>query len=178
MTIGWHHVVMWLAVAVAFGALLRQSPSRASAALREGGQGFLRILPLITCGLLAAGFLAELVPDHLATTRLGPSSGIEGHLVATAIGAILPGGPFVSFPVALAFVKAGAGAAQMVTMIAAWSVLGVHRILVWEWPTLGGRFVMLRLASGVFLPPLAGVLAEAMIALLGFDPVVAMIRPR
>jgi hypothetical protein len=62
----------------------------------------------------------------------------------------------------LAFLAAGAGPAQMVALISAWSVLGLHRVLVWEMPVMGRRFVLLRLASGAALPVLAGLLAEAL----------------
>lgn len=169
---------MWLLTGLAFALVLRRGQGRAGAAVKDGARGFVRILPLIACGLIAAGFMAELVPEDLATDRLGPDSGLMGHLVATAIGAVLPGGPFVTFPIALAFVKAGAGPAQMVTLITSWSVLGLNRVLVWEWPTLGARFVAARMITGIFLPPMAGLATEALILLLALDPSVAMMRPR
>lgn len=40
-----------------------------------------------------------------------------------------------------------------------WSLLGLHRILAWELPLLGPRFVGIRLAVSLVLPPLAGYLA-------------------
>jgi hypothetical protein len=33
-------------------------------------------------------------------------------------------------------------------------------IIVWEYPLMGGRFVLIRLASGFFLPVVAGLAAQ------------------
>ena len=44
----------------------------------------------------------------------------------------------------LTFIKAGAGAPQMVALITAWAILGVHRVLTWELPVMGPRFAVIR----------------------------------
>ena len=60
----------------------------------------------------------------------------------------------------LTFIKAGAGGPQMVALITGWAILGFHRVIAWEWPVLGGRFIAIRLLASVLLPVLAGVLAH------------------
>ncbi|QKT05105.1 hypothetical protein HUS23_14160 [Ectothiorhodospiraceae bacterium 2226] len=110
-------------------------------------------LPL---ALLAASILAALVPADVIGRWLGDEAGLRGILVATLVGGLLPGGPMVAFPLALVLWDAGAGMAQMVTLITAWSVIALHRVLAFEWPMLGGRFALLRLAASILLPALAG----------------------
>jgi uncharacterized membrane protein YraQ (UPF0718 family) len=159
--------LVWLMAVGAFALLLRRDgivPARR--ALRETGGAMPRLLPVIGVALPMATLFAELVPPDVAEGALGRGSGLVGILLATAAGMLLPGGPFVAFPLVLAFLAAGAGPAQMVALISAWSVLGLHRVLVWEMPVMGRRFVLLRLASGAALPVLAGLLAEAL--MLGF----------
>ena len=113
-------------------------------------------LPL---AILAAGFLAPIVPRELIAAWLGGASGLTGILVATGVGAILPGGPMVTFPIVILLFNAGAGTAQTVALLTAWSVLAAHRVLAFELPMMGGRFVLLCLAASLILPVLAGLAA-------------------
>ena len=48
----------------------------------------------------------------------------------------------------------------MVALITGWAILGFHRVIAWEWPVLGGRFILIRLLASGLLPILAGVLAQ------------------
>ncbi len=159
--------VMLLA-AIAAGAFLlalKRGPATAQKALRETGQNLVRVLPLLLVALPMAAFLAELIPPDIAAGWLGPESGLTGLLIAAFAGGFIPGGPFVSFPLVLTFAKAGAGVPQMVALVSGWAVLGFHRVIAWEWPVLGGRFVLIRMLSGLALPLLAGLLAQALLPL-------------
>ena len=159
----------FLLAALALGAfalaLRRGGPAAGRRALRDTGESVTRVLPLMLVAIPMAAFLSQLIPPQLAAAWLGPESGMAGVLAATAVGGFIPGGPFVSFPLVLTFLKAGAGTAQMVALITAWAVLGVHRILAWELPVLGPRFVAIRLVSGGGLPVLAGGMAELLLPL-------------
>jgi uncharacterized membrane protein YraQ (UPF0718 family) len=84
-------------------------------------------------------------------------------MIASLAGGVMPGGPFVTFPLVITFSKAGAGVAQMTALLTAWSVYALHRILTWEYPVLGWRFVAMRLASSFFLPVLAGLIMQALL---------------
>lgn len=157
----------------AFGLALRRGVPTAKRALHETGDTILRVLPLLVAALPMAAFLAELIPPDIAAGWLGPESGLTGIVVASLAGGFIPGGPFVSFPLVLTFIKAGAGGPQMVALITGWAILGFHRVIAWELPVLGGRFVVIRLASAFLLPVLAGLLAQV---LLPFFPH-ALVRP-
>ena len=111
--------------------------------------------------LLAAAFLAQVIPTEGVGAVLGPDTGMSGILLASVIGGVMPGGPMTSFPIALIVWQSGAGTAQTVAFLAGWSVFALHRVLAYEAPLMGWRFSGLRLASCFFLPPLAGVLAAA-----------------
>jgi len=156
-------VVLWSLVLV-FGAVARR---RSPTALGDAGRRALVLakelavrLPL---ALLAAAFLSQILPRDVVGAAIGPESGVVGILLATVAGAILPGGPFVAFPLAVSFYEAGAGLPQLVALITSWSTLGVIRIVAFEWPMLGPRFVALRVGVSVALPLLAGVLAAGVV---------------
>lgn len=159
-------IAIWLITVAAGLALWRRDRS----ALATGGRFALdtlrNVLPIMLLALPMAGFLTVLVPDRFASVLFGAETGLRGHLLATLVGAFIPGGPFVSFPIVLALWNSGAGPAQMVTLISAWSVLAVNRVIVWEAPLMGWRFVTLRLVTGFWLPLASGLAAEAMLALL------------
>lgn len=119
-------------------------------------------LPL---AIVAAGFLGALLPQELVAGLLGDSSGGRGILLAAVLGGLLPGGPMVTFPVVITVWQAGAGMAQMVAMLSAWSLYAFHRVLAFEWPMMGWRFVLFRMAVSIVLPVLAGLLASLWLGL-------------
>lgn len=159
-------VIVWAAALVALAVVVRRGRPALRVAALQTGTSLRTVLPTLALALPAAGFLTVLVPDRFAAALFGAETGLAGHLLATLVGAVLPGGPFVSFPVVLALWQSGAGTAQMVTLISAWSVLAVHRLVVWEGPLLGWRFAALRLAASLPLPLASGLAAEAILALL------------
>jgi len=117
--------------------------------------------------LLTASFLVQLVPVEALSHVIGPASGLMGIILASLVGGLLPGGPMTSFPIAIVFLQSGAGLPQMVALIAGWSVFALHRMLAYEAPIMGWRFVGLRLVSCAALPVLAGVFAEAILLAIG-----------
>jgi uncharacterized membrane protein YraQ (UPF0718 family) len=154
-----------LALGAFAAALSRGGLPAGRRALRDTGDSLMRVVPILLLAVPMAALLSQLIPPQLAAAWLGPESGMTGVLVASAVGGFIPGGPFVSFPLVLTFLKAGAGAAQMVALITAWAVLGLHRVLTWELPVLGPRFVAIRLLACGPLPVLAGALAQVLLPL-------------
>lgn len=119
-------------------------------------------LPRIVMMMIVAGFFAQIIPAELVAHWLGKDAGLRGILVASLVGGLTPGGPIVCFPVALILLKAGAAVPALISFLTAWSVFAFHRVMAYELPFMGARFVMIRLGSCIFLPPLAGVAASLM----------------
>lgn len=153
-------IFLWVLAVVALGFCLRRGPATVHKAGVETGRNLVKILPMFTVALPMAAFLAELIPADAAVAWIGPDSGFAGVLLGSVAGGLMPGGPFVTFPLVLAFAKAGAGVPQMVALVSGWCVFAVHRIITWEYPVLGWRFVALRLVSSMLLPVSAGLIAE------------------
>ncbi len=146
-----------------FGLALARGVPTGRRALHETKDSLVRMLPVMAAAMPMAAFLAELVPPGIAERWLGPDSGVAGLVIAGLAGGLIPGGPFVSFPLVLSFLKAGAGPAQMVALITGWAILAFHRMIAWELPVLGGRFALIRLLSSIVLPLLAGLLAQLLL---------------
>ena len=87
---------------------------------------------------------------------MGQGSGFKGIFIGTAIGAFTPGGPMINFPILASFYQTGIGIGPMVAFLTAWSLLGIHRIIMWELPFLGPQVVVVRLLASFLFPFLAG----------------------
>lgn len=124
------------------------------------GRLFWQVLPNLAIGFTIAGFLAILLPQDLVAGWIGPGSGTKGILVGTLAGTLTPGGPFTHFPILATLIGKGAAVGPVCAYITAWAVLGVHRILIWEAPILGWKFVLVRVVSSLLLPPLVGFAAS------------------
>ena len=92
---------------------------------------------------------------------IGEGSGLTGLLIATLAGILFPAGPFTIFPLAAAFLVAGADRGAAVAFISAWLLLGMTRAVIWEMPFFGMPFVAWRSLMALPMPVLAGLMARA-----------------
>lgn len=96
-------------------------------------------------------------------TRCCYASGLRGILIASGLGALTPGGPYVSFPLVASLYESGAGIGSVVAFVTAWSLWGVTRLPL-EIAFLGVRVTLIRIASTLIFPPLAGLIARRFFA--------------
>jgi uncharacterized membrane protein YraQ (UPF0718 family) len=123
---------------------------------------FAKLVPRMLCALVAAGFVAQLIPRQTIAGLLGEEAGLLALPVAAVTGLIVPAGPVIAFAIAAVFAKAGASTPALITFVTSWSVFAAHRILIYEVPLVGASFLRLRVLSVLTLPLLAGLFAMAM----------------
>ncbi|MCS0503721.1 permease [Ancylobacter mangrovi] len=128
----------------------------------------LQVAPELVFGLLIAAFSSILVSRERVARWLGAEAGLRGLVIATLVGALMPGGPFASFPLVFALYQAGADVGALTAFLVAWAAIGVNRLLVWEIPFMGVEFGLLRLVSSLPLPILAGLGAQFLASRLEF----------
>lgn len=155
---------LWVFLVVATGTgialYLSEGQGAAMEAVRHTLVDMGRILPLVVTAIFVASLFSSVAPRELIVRVLGQDSGMRGLFLATGLGSIMPGGPFVSFPLVLALSRAGAAVGPVIAFITAWSVIGISRVIVWELPFLGPEFAVLRYVSSLPLPILAGLIAS------------------
>lgn len=139
---------------------LVKGPAALAGSLGHAWWLFVGVVPLIALGMMLGGFARELADPRRIAPILGAQSGWLGLILATALGAITPGGPFAAFPIVYALFLAGADVGAVIAFLTAWSVIGVHRVVVWELPLLGAHFVIVRVLTSLPLPVLAGAVAR------------------
>ena len=127
--------------------------------LKAAGMLLLQITPLLILAFIIAGMVPQLVSTEMISKWIGSESGLKGILIGTGIGAIMPGGPFVSLPIAAGLLRAGASIGTMVAFLTAWSLLAVSRLPL-EMGLMGWQFALIRLACTFFFPPIAGLIAN------------------
>jgi hypothetical protein len=71
-----------------------------------------------------------------------------------------PGGPMVSVPFMVVQANSGVATAPLVAYMTAWSLFGLQRIIAWEAPLMGWRFVAVRVIPSLAFPVLAGWLVK------------------
>ena len=117
------------------------------------------VVPLLFFAFLLAGMMQTLLPHEAISKWIGAESGFRGIMLGCLAGAITPGGPFVTMPLAAGIYRAGASPGTMVGFLTSWSLWAVARLPM-EVGILGWRLTLMRMVSTLVFPPLAGVLAN------------------
>jgi uncharacterized membrane protein YraQ (UPF0718 family) len=127
--------------------------------LKAGGKMAIDVLLLLIAAFIIAGYVQVLIPREFINTWFGHGSGLKGLLIASVLGGITPGGPYVSFPIVASIYKSGASIGVVVAYVTAWSLWAVAR-LPFEIGLIGLKFTLIRLACTFIFPPIAGLIAQ------------------
>ena len=116
-------------------------------------------IPLLAAAFLTAGFIQVLVKKEFITQWLGRDSGVKGILLACLGGGLIPGGPYVYYPIAGALLSSGAGLGVLVAFVSAKNLWSVSRLPL-EFAILGPTITIRRFLITFLIPPLLGLLVE------------------
>ena len=151
-----------LVVLALAGLAWRQGgPRLAAAGLLAGGETLLSVTILLLAAFLVAGLIQVLVTQEMVARWLGASAGWRGILLACLGGALMPGGPYVYYPIAAALMQAGAGLGVLVAFVTAKNLWTLSRLPL-EFALLGPQLTLIRYAITLLMPPLLGFAAEAL----------------
>lgn len=128
--------------------------------LRSSVDMCLQILPLLLVAMLLAGMLQAVVPKEFITRLLGKETGLKGIVIGALIGIIMPGGPYVSFPLLAVLYKGGASIGAVSALLSSWGLLGLFRFINFELPILGPHFAFARYISSFVFPVIIGVITQ------------------
>jgi len=117
------------------------------------------LIPLIITATLIAGLVQAGISKEVIADFLGKEAGLKGIALGSLLGSLVPGGPYVIFPLLGGLYRAGAGIGTLIAFVTAWSLISLARIPM-EVAFLGTKIVALRLALCVILPIVVGLLGE------------------
>ncbi|HEX2056133.1 MAG TPA: permease [Nitrospiraceae bacterium] len=146
-------------VLLAAAVLFRHPPL-----LGEALQSSVRLLggvwPELLLGFLLAGLLEVLIPERRLVQWLGGQNILYGILAGWVIGLLLPGGPYLVFPIVANLLKQGAAPGPLIALLTAKVLLSPIRMLSYEAPLLGWPMTLSRLIPGLLIPPLLGLMGQ------------------
>ncbi len=150
-----------VALALALIAWFQDGPDLALEGILSGASVLLSVFPLLIAAFLTAGLIQALVTKDVVSRWLGSGSGWQGIALACLGGALIPGGPYVYYPIAAALLQTGAGLGVLVAFVTAKNLWSISRIPV-EVALLGTQITIIRFVVTLFVPPLLGFAAEAL----------------
>ncbi len=129
----------------------RQSTEKLKLGVQLGWSTLKRTLPVLLLAFIIVGFVNALAPQSLVRAWIGPDSGLQGVLIGTLAGMLLPGGPYVVFPLIATLYQSGAGLGPTLAMITSWATIALLTVS-FELPFMGWRFSLIRLGLGILIP--------------------------
>ncbi len=165
-----NNILLIVAAGLAGIAWYQGGLARVLQGLMVGARVLWSILPVLVPAFLVAGLVQALLRKETVQRWLGAESGWRGIALACIAGALMPGGPYAYYPVAAVLLKSGAGLGVLVAFVTAKNVWSLTRLPL-ELALLGPHLTLVRLAVTWFVPPLMGLLADAL-----FGPFVNRIR--
>jgi len=145
---------------VAAGVAYWKDPGLPLVGARTGLSMIWFMLPRMIPALVLAGMLQVLVPQDTVSRYFGERSGFTAILLATGAGVLTPGGPMVTVPLLVVLANSGMALGPLVAYMTSWSLFGIQRIITWEAPLLGWKFVAVRVVPSLAFPVIAGWLVK------------------
>jgi uncharacterized protein len=134
----------------------------------QGLKGSARLLRSVwlelLLGFIFAGLADVLIPQPVLSRWLGSQRPTQAILVGWAVGLLMPGGPYLVFPIMAGLFQKGAAPGPLITLITAKTLLSPVRMLTYEAPLMGWPLTLARFVPGVVLPPVMGILGEWLFA--------------
>ncbi|MFO7717872.1 MAG: permease [Desulfohalobium sp.] len=158
--------VFGMAAAVVFFAVLaalRGGWSTLVQGLLLGATTAVQIAPLLVAAFAVAGLISVLISEEQVARWLGRESGFKGILLAALAGALVPGGPYVYFPLAATFLVAGAEIGTVVAFVTAKNLWTLSRLPL-EMALLTPEITAIRYVVTFVFPPLLGLWANFLFA--------------
>jgi uncharacterized protein len=115
-------------------------------------------------GFVFAGLADVLIPQPVLSRWLGSKRPTQAILVGWAAGLLLPGGPYLVFPILAGLFQKGAAPGPLITLITAKTLVSPIRMLTYEAPLLGWPLTLARFIPGVLLPPFMGMIGTWLFA--------------
>ena len=150
-----------VALALAVVAWRQGGAEKTLEGLVNGGRTLLSVTPLLLAAFLLAGLVQILISREVVERWLGSRSGWRGILLACLAGALIPGGPYVYYPLAGALLHSGAGVGSLIAFVTAKNLWSVTR-LPFEFALLGTQLTLIRYGLTLVIPPLLGMLSETL----------------
>jgi uncharacterized membrane protein YraQ (UPF0718 family) len=125
-------------------------------ALQSSSRLFGSVWIELLLGFVLAGLIDVLLGRLQLMNYLKDTTPGQGILIGWFVGLLVPGGPYLLFPLAAIMLKNGAAPGLLIALISAKTLVSPVRMLTYEAPLMGWPLTLARLVPALFLPPLLG----------------------
>ncbi len=154
-------------VVVTLGIALCRDAQLPLRALEASGRLLRGVWLDLLLGFVLAGLMDVLIPAPQLSRWLGDERPGRGILVGWAAGLLIPGGPYLVFPVVANLFRKGAAPGPVISLLTAKTLVSPIRMLTYEAPLLGWPLTLARFIPGVLLPPVMGVIGQWLYGVFG-----------
>jgi uncharacterized membrane protein YraQ (UPF0718 family) len=152
-------ILLGLTLAVA-GFAYARDPELPLAGLLSSARLVRSVWLELALGFVLAGLFDVLVPEESLVRWLGEEHSGRAIAVAWLVGLLIPGGPYVFFPVVAGLYAKGVSAGALITLITAKTLVSPIRMLTYEAPLIGWPLTWARFIPALLAPPLIGVVGQ------------------
>ncbi len=148
-----------ITILLAAVGVVRQGPGVIVQGVTAGGKMLIETAPLLAAAFVLAGMIQVVVSREAISKWLGRDSGMKGIMLGGIAGALIPGGPYVFYPVAASFLLSGAEVGTVVTFVVAKNLWSLSRLPM-EVALLGPKLTFARFAVTLIFPMVVGLIAD------------------
>jgi uncharacterized membrane protein YraQ (UPF0718 family) len=152
--------VLLACTAILFAVALAKDRSLPLAAFGAAGRALSSVWIEIALGFLLVGLIEVLLSKETLAGWLATGGSTSAILAGWAAGLLLPGGPYVFFPLLAGLAHKGAPAGALIALATAKLLVSPVRMIAYEAPLLGWPFTLARLLPGLLVPPILGFIGQ------------------
>lgn len=147
------------AVGLSVLAYMRGGFALVTQGVLTGGRMLLEVAPLLLVAFLVAGLIQTLVSKEMIAKWLGKEAGAKGLLLGAVAGALVPGGPYVFYPIAASFFLGGAEIGTVLAFVTAKNLWTLSRVPM-EVALIGPQITLVRYVITLPFPLVVGLAAN------------------
>ncbi len=144
-------------------AWYRGGPDLVLQGLAQGGIMAVSVLPLLFAAVVIAGFIQLLITKQGVSRWLGKEAGMKGVWLGALAGALVPGGPYVYFPIAATLLVSGAEIGTVLAFVTAKNLWTLSRLPM-EVALIGPEITAIRYVVTFAFPVLLGLFANVFLS--------------
>lgn len=127
--------------------------------LTAGAKMFIGVLPLLIVAFLLTGFIQVLISKELVEKWFGQKAGFKGVVLGAFAGSLIPGGPYVYYPLAATLLLSGAQIGTVIAFILGKNLWNLSRIPI-EVALIGPKLTFIRYSITFIFPIFVGIIAN------------------
>lgn len=153
-------IIMFLVtIALVIIGILRQGAGVILQGLTAGGKMLVEVAPLLIAAFVLAGMIQAVVSKETINKWLGKEAGIKGVILGAVAGALIPGGPYVFYPIAASFLLSGAEIGTTLAFVVAKNLWSLSRLPM-EFALLGPKLTIIRFTVTLAFPIIVGIVGN------------------